>query len=345
MKAALLKGKLDISVEEVPLPEIGDDEILLKVKAASICGSDVRMYKNGYQHVSKEHPLIIGHEFAGVIEKIGKQVTAYEVGQRVAVAPNMGCGTCDHCVSGETHLCEHYQAFGINMNGGFAEYVKIPATAIQQGNITVLQDAISFAEAALVEPLSCVYNGQKRLHMTPGKDVLIIGAGPIGIMHIMVAKLFGAAKVFMNDLSRERMEQAKKLFPDLILVEGDLQEEICKHTGKGVDVCIIAATAPTAQTQSLQYMNMNGQLLFFGGLPKDRENVSLNTNLVHYKQLSIYGCTRQSVMDYRLCSKLVNDKRIPLNSIISATYPIDDFMEAMDKAAHAVGLKHVITFA
>lgn len=345
MKAALLKGKLDISVEDVEIPEIGEDELLLKVKAASICGSDVRMYKNGYQNVSKEHPLIIGHEFAGIITKVGKNVTAYQVGQRAAVAPNMGCGTCDHCVSGETHLCEHYQAFGINMDGGFSEYVRIPETAIRQGNVTVLYDEISFAEAALVEPLSCVYNGQKRLHMTPGKDVLIIGAGPIGIMHIMVAKLFGAAKIFMNDLSRERMEQAKELFPDLILVEGDLQEEIRKHTGKGVDVCIIAAPAPTAQTQSLQYMNMNGQLLFFGGLPKDRENVSLNTNLVHYKQLSIYGCTRQSVMDYRLCSKLVNDKRIPLDMIISQCYPIEAFMTAMENASNAIGLKHVITFA
>lgn len=346
MKAARLKGKLDVQVEEVAIPEIAADEMLLKVKSASLCGTDVRMYNNGYKDVSEQNPLIIGHEFAGIIEKIGPEVksNSYSVGQKVAIAPNIGCGVCDLCVSGQTHLCDDYDAWGVTMDGGFAEYVRIPAHAIEQGNIAPLDDDISFAEASLVEPLSCVYNGQKQINILPGDDVLVVGMGPIGLMHVMVCKLFGAGKVLVADLSEERLAKAKELFPDVYPVTGDLKEGIEKITGKGVDVSIIAAPAAIAQSQSTEYMNMNGKILFFGGLPKDKEMVPLNSNTIHYKQLSIHGCTKQSVYDYRLCSKLVNDKRIPLDLIVSETYTIDQFDEALANAAAAKGLKHVVAF-
>lgn len=344
MKAARLKGKLDIQVEDVAVPDIAENEMLLKVKSSSLCGTDVRMYMNGYKDVSSENPLTIGHEFAGIIEKVGSQVKGYHAGQKVAIAPNIGCGTCDLCVSGQTHLCDDYDAWGVTMDGGFAEYVRIPSFAIEQGNIAPLDDEISFAEASLVEPLSCVYNGQKRINILPGDDVLVVGMGPIGLMHVMVCKLFGAAKVIVADLSAERLAKAKELFPDVYTVTGDLTEGIKAITGKGVDVSIIAAPAAIAQSQSTEYMNMNGKILFFGGLPKDKENILLNSNTIHYKQLSIHGCTKQSVYDYRLCSKLVNDKRIPLHLIVSETYSLNEFDKALDNAAAARGLKHVITF-
>lgn len=344
MKAIRLLGKDKVELQEIPVPEISENELLIKVKAASICGTDVRMFKNGYKEVSEYNPLTLGHEFAGDIVKTGENVKAYKVGQRVSVAPNIGCGTCDLCVSGQTHLCGEYEAFGVTMDGGFAEYVKIPEKAITQGNIAVLDEGISYQEAALVEPLSCVYNGQKLLNARPGADTLIIGMGPIGIMHIMTAKLLGAGKIFVNDLSEERMQKAKELFPDVILLQGNVEEALQKTGQKGVDVCIIAAPAAAAQAQSLSYMNMNGKILYFGGLPKDREMVTINTNLIHYKQLCIQGCTKQSVWEYRLCVKLVNDKRIPLDLIMSDTYSINSFHNAFDHAAHAKGLKHVIVF-
>ena len=345
MKAARLKGKLNASVENVDKPSINEDEILVKIKAASICGTDVRMFNNGYRNVSEDNALTLGHEFSGVIEKVGSRVERYRVGQRVAISPNFGCGTCNHCVNGETHICEVKPlAFGINIDGALAEYVKIPTQAIRQGNVIVLQENISFEEAALLEPLSCVYNGQKMMNLSPGFDLLVIGAGPIGIMHIMLARLFGASKIFVSDLSEDRLKQIKVMFPDVITVNTNIKEKIKEVTGKGVDVCIVAAPSAIAQMESLAYMNMHGKLLFFGGLPKDKENVSLNMNLLHYNQLAIYGCTKQSISDYRTCAKLVTDKLIPLDWLVSHRYTIDEFDEALINASNAKGLKHVLIF-
>ena len=344
MKAVQLLGKERIRIAEVPVPEIGEHEALLRVRAASICGTDVRMYKNGYKNVSEEQPLILGHEFAGEIAAVGNSVTALTPGMKAAVAPNIGCGTCGLCVSGNTHLCADYRAFGVTFDGGFAEYVRIPEEAIRQGNVAPLDDRITYQEAALVEPLSCVYNGQKLLGAAKGADTLIIGMGPIGVMHIMVAELFGAGRIFVNDLSEARMAKAKELFPEVTVLSGDILSALREEGVSGVDACIIAAPAADAQAESLEYMNMNGKILYFGGLPAGREQVTINTNLIHYKQLTIQGCTRQSISDYRLTAKLVNDGRIPLGKILSDTYTVDEFPEAMANAAAARGLKHVITF-
>ncbi len=344
MKAIRLLGKNRIELQEIPVPEIREDEMLIRVRAASICGTDVRMMQNGYNNVSESNPLTLGHEFAGEIAKTGARVRGYTVGQRVSVAPNIGCGTCDMCVSGNTHLCEHYDAFGVTMDGGFAEYVRVPAKAIEQGNVSPMDRDISFQEAALVEPLSCVYNGQKLIGVRPGDDALIIGLGPIGLMHVMTAKLFGAGKILVNDLSPERISKACELFPDVIPVRGSIPDALAELGMKGVDLCVIAAPAPTALAQSPEYMNMNGRLLFFAGLPAGKENVPVNANLIHYRQLRIQGCTKQSVSEYRLCQKLVNDKRIPLGLIMSDVYPPEAFREAFAAAAAAKGLKHVLVF-
>ena len=344
MKAIRLLGKDRIELQDIPVPEINDNEMLIRVRAASICGTDVRMWKNGYRDVCEARPLTLGHEFAGDVFRVGANVAGYKPGQRVAVAPNFGCGTCDMCSSGNTHLCRSYDAFGVTIDGGFAEYVKVPEAAIRQGNISPMDADISYQEAALVEPLSCVYNGQTLIGVRPGDDALIIGLGPIGLMHIMVAKLFGVGKIFVNDLSEARVRQATALFPNVLSIHGDVREGLNKYGQRGIDLCVIAAPAPAAQAASLDYMNMNGRLLFFGGLPAGKEIVPINTNLIHYNQLRIQGCTRQSISEYRICEKLVNDKRIPLGLILSDTYRPEAFRAAFENAAAARGLKHVIAF-
>ncbi|GCF94983.1 alcohol dehydrogenase [Enterococcus florum] len=346
MKAVQLSGKEKITINEVPLPKISEKEVLIKVRAASICGTDVRMYKNGYPTATEQQPLTLGHEIAGDIVEVGSEVAFYNPGMRVAVAPNMGCGICDACVSGSTHLCENYEAFGINLPGGFAEYLLVPEKAVRQGNISLIPDELSYEEAALIEPFSCVYNGQEIAQNYAGDTVLIIGSGPIGLMHALLAKARGAGKIMMNDLSRERLMEAKSRIPDLVILDSEqLKERVFEETsGKGVDLCIIAAPAPQAQEASFDYMAVNGRCLFFGGLPKEKEQVRLNTNVLHYKQLRVYGCTRASLMGYRTCAQLVASGRIPLKELITQTYRIDQFEAALKNAKNAVGLKNVIIF-
>lgn len=345
MKAVRLYDAGHLELAEVPVPEIGEKEILIRVRAASICGSDIRMWKNGAARASAGHPLTLGHEFAGDIVKTGREVKGYSAGERVSVAPNIGCGHCDACVSGNTHLCRDMEALGVTMDGGFAEYVRIPENAVVQGNVSKLGDDVSYEAAALLEPLSCVYNGQVLLGIRPGDDVLVIGLGPIGIMHVMMARLAGAGKIFVNDLSGERLEQACAMFADVQPLMGDIPAGLRSYGKEGVDVCIIAAPAPDAQAASPEYMNMNGRILFFGGLPDSKKIVPLNTNLIHYKQLTIQGCTRQSISAYRRCAKFVADGRIPLDLIMSDAYRIGDYEKAFAAAASARGLKHVFRFA
>ena len=236
-------------------------------------------------------PLVLGHEIAGVIEKVGPGVTGYREGMRVAVAPNMGCGVCDHCVSGNTQMCATFKAFGINIDGGFAELLRVPAEAVRQGNLTVMPDGVDFAAAALAEPLSCVYNAFVAAGIGPGDTVLVMGSGPIGLMHARLAKMGGAAKVFMTDINAERLAYCAGLEPAVIPVASEgLAERIREETGgRGLDVVITANPAPEAQVAALELAAINGRVMFFGGLPEGRNKVALDTNLVHYKQITIIG--------------------------------------------------------
>ena len=269
MRAALLFGKEDLRVEELPLPQIADGEILLRVQAAAICGTDIRMYRNGARGVGPDSPLVLGHEVSGIIERVGAGVAGYREGMRVAVAPNMGCGVCDMCVSGNTQLCATYKAFGINIPGAFAQYMKIPEAAVRQGNLAEIPEGADFIDAALVEPLSCVYNAFKRTATTAGDTVLVIGAGPIGLMHAKLALMGGAARVYMNDISAERLELCTKAEPSIIPVSGGPLVERMKELtgGRGVDVCITAAPVPEIQVAALEVAAVNGRVMFFGGLP------------------------------------------------------------------------------
>jgi L-iditol 2-dehydrogenase len=346
MQAAALYGKQDLRIGEVDVPQIDDGEILLQVKGAFVCGTDVRMYHNGYQGVSEATPLVLGHEGSGVVVRVGSQVKNYNEGMRVAVAPNIGCGICDYCVSGNTHLCWQYNALGIHMPGFFAKYIKIPENFVRQGNVVEIPDSLSFEEAALAEPLACVFNAFEKSRMRPGEIVLIIGAGPIGLMHAKMAQTAGVEKIIINDLSRERLDLCRQLDSSFITVESEnLKENIDGLTeGRGVDVCITACPAPQAQQIALELAAINGRIIFFGGLPPDTAHVSLNTNLIHYKQLEVTGTTRQSLIQYRRTLRLVACGRINIGDLISSRTALKDIQSALDNISQARSLKSAIFF-
>lgn len=346
MLALRLYGADDIRLDEVPIPKINDDEMLLKTEAAAVCGTDIRMWKNGYPGVDSRRPLILGHEFAGEIVEVGKNVHAYRAGEKAAVAPNIGCGICDRCVSGNPHLCGEYRAFGINMDGAFAEYVKIPKDAVVYGNVMRLPEGVTPAEAALNEPLSCVYNGFLKCGIRPGDNALIVGAGPIGIMHAMLAQMAGAAKVMIHDVSEERLLECKKILPESIVYHGEnLADFVDGQTrGRGLDAAVTACPVPSVQSAMLPLMNYGGRVNFFGGIPASQQPVAIDTNIVHYKELILTGSTRSSIAQFRKTLELVSDGLIPIARMITEYFPMPRILEAFSAAASAKGLKNIITF-
>jgi L-iditol 2-dehydrogenase len=317
------------------------------VKAAAVCGTDIRMYRNGARGATPGNPLVLGHEVSGIVESAGPDVHGYSAGMPIAVAPNMGCGVCDQCVSGNTQMCATFRAFGINIPGGFAPFMLIPREAVSQGNLATIPEGADFVSAALVEPLACVYNAFQRIAIVPGDTVLVIGAGPIGLMHAKVALMAGAAKVFMNDLSAERLSLCRKVEPAIIALESaGLKERLSELTaGNGVTVCITAAPSAEAQVLALEVVGLNGRVMFFGGLPDGKSKVSLDTNLVHYKQITITGTSRQSLIQYRQTLALVASGRLVVKDLVTMKTPLDEIRASFEQVMQGKGLKNIIEFA
>lgn len=344
MLAAKMFGKNDIRVQEVPTPTPGRGEILIKVRSAAVCGTDIRMITNGVAGIDEEHPRILGHEIAGVIEVLGENVSGYSVGQRVAIAPNMGCGICEPCIRGNGHLCPDYKALGINLDGGFAEYCVVPEIAVRGGNVCILDDGVSFDDGAVNEPLSCVCNGFEHADIRPGDRVLIIGAGPIGIMHCALALMAGGV-VYLSDISKDRLDSAKAIYPKINTLFGDTKQELMKATnGYGADAIITACPVPAVQSLAVELAALGGRVIFFGGIPADKEPVGINTNLVHYKQLILSGTTRASLAQYRKTLNYISSGVLDISPLVTAHFELKDIKSAIDLAKNGVGLKNVITF-
>jgi L-iditol 2-dehydrogenase len=337
MKAVRLFGADDLRVVDAPIPEIGSGEILVRVGAALICGTDVRMLKNG----SKVSPVTLGHEFAGSVEAVGRDVRGYKAGMRVAVAPNYGCGVCDQCVSGQGQNCGILRALGIHDDGGFAEYVRVPAPAVAHGNVAPIDDGVGFAEAAIAEPLSCVYNSFERVHFKPGESVIVIGAGPVGLLHAKLYKLAGAGLVMMSDINPDRLRTCVRDEPSFVPVPAEeAKERTLELTrGAGADVVIAAASVPSVQQLSFGLAALNGRVVFFGGLPAGKEVVGLDTNVIHYKQITVTGTSRQSLSQYRACLGLISRGLIDVGSVITKTWRLDEAIAAFASAARGEGLK------
>ena len=345
MLAAVYHGPNDLRVEEVPVPTIGNGEILIRVLSASICGTDLRIFHGDHRMYTPGTVRIPGHEFAGTIEEIGGGVTGYSVGQRVFCAPNTGCGHCLQCITGNNNLCANYEAIGITLDGSFAEYVRVPANSVQQGNVIPVSEKIDPAVAALVEPFACVLRGQNALRIHPGEVVLIIGAGPIGIMHLKLARVRGAGRIIVSEPISERAAQASSMGADRVVdpnsedLKSVLEDE---SQGHGADAIIVAAPSHSAQETALTLAAISGRINFFGGLPKDRPSINLNSNLVHYKELVITGTTACSTADCWQAVQMLNSGLVDLSDLISQRFPLRDGQAAFAAAENRRSLKIVL---
>ncbi len=346
MKAAMYHGVEDIRIEELEKPVINENEILVKVKACAICGTDLRIMKFGHFKIPEGTRRVLGHEISGEIIEVGNKVQGYKAGQRVVVAPNVGCGHCKMCRAGYNQLCPDYEAFGISWDGGFAEYIRIPEHAVRSGNVIEIPESLSFEEAALCEPLSCCYNSYKTLDTKPGDSVVIVGAGPIGVLHAMINKTAGATKIIMADINQERLDQVRELGVADIFInssEEDLKEAVLKYTdGLGADVVITANSVPALQQLALEIAATHGRINFFGGMPKGKEMVTLNTNLIHYKELKALGTTGSNLEDVRKSIEIASSNRVDLKPLVSRKFTIDEVEKAFEYARSAQGLKTLI---
>jgi len=345
MPAAVFFGPGRWTLQKVSVPRVGPRELLVRVHACSICGTDRRIYTSGHFRISAGVSRILGHEFAGVIEEVGEEVQNWQQGMRVSCAPNIGCGVCQACLKGWNQLCPHFETFGISYDGGFALYCLITEDALRGGNLLQIPDNVSFEQAALNEPLSCCENGIEAAEVKRGDVILIVGAGPIGLMHMELARVRGAGKIFVADVLSDRLRIAEFKGADA-LIQADresLEKRVLEETdGWGVDVAILACSSHLLQEKSLQILAYHGRVNFFGGLPPGSPRPTLESNLIHYKELKVVGSTGSNMRQYRYTMELLERQRVNLDDLITHRIPLSRFDEALKAIDDPKGLKVVI---
>jgi L-iditol 2-dehydrogenase len=275
---------------------------------------------------------------------VGSLVEGYRVGMRVTAPPNIGCGVCEFCRDGYNNMCPNYEAFGISIDGGFQQYMRVPHIALTGGNIFPIPDHLDYQEAALAEPLSCCYNALRSVKTTHEDVVLIVGAGPIGIMHVMLNRIAGAKKVIVADVRENRLNVAEDFGATETInsKETDLKESVMKATnGRGADVIITAASVPELQTQAIDMLATHGRVNFFGGLGKG-VMVPIDTNRVHYKGLVLTGSTGSTHSDYFKSLMLIAEGRAEVGKVISHRFSLADTNAAFEHALSGEGLKTMI---
>ncbi len=342
MKAAVFDGPGKMELRDVPEPSCGKGEVLIKVEACAICGTDIRIYRYGQKNVKPPH--IIGHEIAGTVEKVGSGVDGIKKGERVVLVTSVGCGKCKFCHKGWHNLCSSGVAIGYYYQGGFAEYMQVPEPAVTQGNILPFPGKLSFAEASIVEPLSCCINGQEYLGITPEDTVVIFGCGPIGCMHAELVKAKPAQKLIMIDVDEKRLKMAEKFAPDIIInaSQKDPVEEILSITDGGADAIIVACGVNKVQEQAIQATNKKGRISFFAGLPKDRPTITLDSNIIHYKEISLFGAFASYEKQFREALGLIVNSKVNAKKIVTHKFALEKIVEAIEVAASGEGLKIVI---
>jgi len=341
VKAARLYQPKDLRVEVVEEPEISPDEILLRVRSVTICATDVRIFTFGDRRV--QYPRILGHEIAGDVEAVGSELRGLvEKETRVTVNPTISCGRCKFCSDGRQELCEEILTIGIDLDGGLAQRVKIPGVVVRQQGLYAIPDDITYDEAALTEPLSCCIHGQIMARIIAGETVLVFGAGPIGLMHAMLAKHMGSRRVIAAETDPHRLRQAAEFACDLLLnpSDPDFRAGLAEATGgEGADLVIVATGSATAQREAILSARKGGTIVLFAGLPSGQHEVALDTNLIHYRELSVLGSYSTTPEEMRRALRLIQTHSMQLNRLVTHRFPLEKAPEAFEVASSMAGLK------
>ena len=343
MLAALLKAPGELEIADVETPRAGEGDIVIRVRAAAICGTDLRII-SGKKKKGVRFPSIIGHEFAGEVIDVGRGVGSFKVGDRVAADPVIPCRGCAYCRSGRENVCLNRRAIGYEYDGAFAEYLRIPAPALEAGNVMRIPDGMSFDAAALAEPLACCLNGQRNAGVFLGDTVLICGSGPIGLMHLQLAKAAGASLVAVSEPNPQRRQRAKDLGADLVIDPSaeDPGEMIRARTGGlGADVVLLAIGVPALANDALSYVRKGGRVNLFAGFSVGDVS-GMDVNLIHYNEICVSGASALSRNGYETAFKLIASGAIPVERLVSDRVPLAEFDRAARLAESGQALKIMV---
>ena len=342
MRAVVLSGPNQFAPAEIEKPQIGPDEILLEMKAAAICGTDMRIL-TGKKTKGVRYPSVIGHEFCGVIAEVGADVKGY-VGEKVAVANVIPCHHCSSCLRGRTNACLDRKAIGYEFDGGFEEYIRIPSICIENGNVVKLPEYMSYQAGALIEPLSCCIRGLKNAGTGFNDDVLIVGAGPIGLFHLQLSKIAGARKVIVSEPNEQRRKVALELGADLVVdpTKEDLPAIVDRETnGQGMDVIVMAIGVPALVNSTLKLCKRGGTVNLFAGFAGTGES-TVEVNTIHYNEINVNGSTAYKLEDYLAAAEMIKSGKIDADKIVTHRFKIEDFQKAYDVCVAGTGLKVII---
>lgn len=328
MKAALYYNLDNIRVEEMSQPKPGPDEIVVEMKVCGICGSDLMDW-----YLRSRAPLVLGHEPAGVVAETGRNVEAFRPRDRVFVHHHVACLTCHYCIHGDYTMCPQFGDTHIHP-GGFAEYFRVPAENLQTDTLR-LPDNISFEEAALIEPAACCIRAQNKLDIQTGDTVAVIGAGPSGILHVLLSKISGASKIIVSDLINYRLKMAEKFGADVTVnpEQNNLSEVVKGATdGRGSDVVIVTAPAREALMSGMRICRKGGTVCLFAPT-RPNEYARISPHRLFFSEITVIPSYSTSHIETRTALQLIRSGRIPAKDLITHRFPLSRAAEAFQTAA------------
>ncbi len=343
MLAAVLEDLGRLAVQELPMPVVDDDSALLKVESVAICGSDLRILNHGNPRVTP--PAIMGHEAAGVIVAVGKNVTRVKEGDRIALGADVPCGQCRWCRNGMGNNCTINYAVGYQISGAFTQYMLLPRLLLEEGPVTPFSSNIGFDAAALAEPLACAINGLELAQFSLGKTLVIMGLGPIGCMMIDLARHMGAAKIIATQRSKKRMTIGKAYGADVYIAseEEDVVARCLEETGgEGPDVVMTTCGSVEAHEQAIEMVAHRGFVNLFGGLAKGTRPLNVLSNTIHYKECFVTGSHGSTPRHHEMAVGIIERGQVRVDPIITHTFPLTQIHEAFKAMESREGMKVIV---
>ncbi|MBS13443.1 MAG: zinc-binding alcohol dehydrogenase [Gemmatimonadetes bacterium] len=340
MRAAVVHGQDDIRLEEVSRPIPEREEVLVRVRGAGVCATDVKIL--GGAAAPRQLPTILGHEVAGIIAEIGQDVTNLSVGQRVAVYPIAACGSCFFCKQEKHNLCLEERGLGQGLDGGFAEYVLIPGRIVRLGGIVDIGD-MPYDLAAMIEPTSCCLAAAEQCGTKDGDNVVVIGCGPLGLLHTIIS-IANGARVIALDVNPDRLSIAAELGADVInTAKKDPHSEVMSLTAVGADVVIAALGIPRLMESYFSLVRSGGVFNIFGGTPRG-ETIILDPRWLHYGEITLTGTFASSLSHFNEAHLFVRNQAERISRIISDQCRLDGILDAVQRVKIGQGTKSIVVF-